>query len=102
MTFDNLHFKDHGVTQRGIHATLKMGNGKVLSVVAGDGFYSLPGGTSTGVQGVSSIPKSPPPDYFNKFEVAIIDEENDKDGEFEVRGWQTRKKITQILKDNEQ
>ncbi len=99
MTFDNLHFKDHGVTQRGIHATLTMGNGKVLSVVAGDGFYSLPGGTSTGVQGVSPIPKSPSPDYFNKFEVAIIDEAQGSD-EMDVRGWQTRKDINKIIKQN--
>jgi hypothetical protein len=99
MTFNNLHFRDHGVTQRGIHATLKMDNGKVLSVVAGDGFYSLPGGTSTGVQGVSSIPKSPSPDFFNKFEVAIMGEDEDTE-DWDVRGWQTRKNITKIIKEN--
>ena len=44
--FKNLYFKPHSATKKGIVANLTMGNGKILSVVAGPGFYSTPGGIS--------------------------------------------------------
>ena len=44
--FKNLYFKPHRATKKGIVANLTMGNGKILSVVAGPGFYSTPGGIS--------------------------------------------------------
>ncbi len=42
--FKNLYFKPHSATKKGIVANLTMDNGKILSVVAGPGFYSNPGG----------------------------------------------------------
>jgi hypothetical protein len=91
MTFKNLNFVPHkGDPKGGIQASLKLGNGKILSVVAGEGLYS------TSRDGV----KKPVVDvnHVSSFEVAIIDEVNPN---FEVLGWQSREDINRIIQENE-
>tara|TARA_Y100001938_G_C8041114_1_gene406172 strand:+ start:788 stop:1084 length:297 start_codon:yes stop_codon:yes gene_type:complete len=94
--FKNLYFKPHSATNKGIVANLTMGNGKVLSVVAGPGFYSTPGGISE-INWLDKFKDNPHPSQFSSFEVAIIDESTDQ---FDVIGWQSREDINKIIKDN--
>ena len=94
--FKNLYFKPHSATNKGIVANLTMGNGKVLSVVAGSGFYSTPGGISE-INWLDKFKNNPHPSQFSSFEVAIIDESTDQ---FDVIGWQSREDINKIIKDN--
>ena len=94
--FKNLYFKPHRATKKGIVANLTMGNGKILSVVAGPGFYSTPGGISE-INGLDKFKDNPHPSQFSSFEVAIIDESTDQ---FDVIGWQSRKDINKIIKKN--
>jgi len=91
MTFKNLNFVPHSANPKGgIQASLRLGNGKILSVVAGEGLYS------TSKDGVRAAVTNP--DDVASFEVAIIDQQNP---DFEVLGWQSREDINQIIKDNE-
>jgi hypothetical protein len=83
-TFKDINWKAHGI-KGAIQGLLMLENGIELSVVAGPGMYSLPREAGKN------------PDDFNKFEVAVID----KDGEFigDPRGWQTRTKVDEIIKE---
>ena len=94
--FKNLYFKPHSATKKGIVANLTMGNGKILSVVAGPGFYSNPGGMGE-IKWLDKFKDNPHPSQFSSFEVAIIDESTDQ---FDVIGWQSRKDINKIIKKN--
>ena len=91
MEFKNLNFTEHKTSPNtGIQASVILGNGKILSVVAGLGFYS------TSKEG----PKKPAtnPNDVSSFEVAIIDEITPN---FEVLGWQSREDINRIIQENE-
>ena len=66
--FKNLYFKQHSATKKGIVANLTMGNGKILSVVAGPGFYSTPGGISE-INWLDKFKDNPHPSQFSSFEV---------------------------------
>jgi hypothetical protein len=92
MTFKNLAFRSHpNLGNKGIQAVIKMGNGKILSVVAGDYLYC---NTKFGNQkGAVDLKES---DVLT-FETAIISEDN---GVGDVRGWQSRKDINKIIKEN--
>ena len=91
-TFADIKFKKHRVIKGAIQGLLTLDNGIELSVVAGSGLYSLPGGS-----GNYDI-KLKGPDDVNKFEVAVIDKEGMFIGEDgEVQGWQSRKQINQLI-----
>tara|TARA_R100000742_G_C4275022_1_gene95257 strand:+ start:939 stop:1229 length:291 start_codon:yes stop_codon:yes gene_type:complete len=93
--FKNLYFREHSNTKKGIVANLTMNNGKILSVVAGPGFYSNPGGISE-----CEWKDNPHPSQFASFEVAIIDE-SEENGQMDVIGWQSREDINKIINNNE-
>jgi hypothetical protein len=92
-TFDDLKFKIHPGTKKGIRASLELKPGVFISVVAGEGFYS---GGKNGVRGpVTKVEDAA------SFEVAIIDENLPEDEqEWKVFGWQSRKDISKLMIDN--
>ena len=92
--FKNLYFKEHSNSKKCISANLTLDNGKILSVVAGPGMYSNPGGAS-----IVDFKDNPHPSQFSSFEVAIIDESQGID-QMDVIGWQSREDINQIIKNN--
>ena len=95
--FKNLLFKQHRSTKKGIQATMSLGNSKILSVVAGQGFYSNPGGVSE-----CDWKDNPHPSQFSSFECAIINQSHDEVAdEMDVLGWQSRDDINQIIRNNE-
>ena len=61
--FKNLYFKPHSATKKGIVANLTMDNGKILSVVAGPGFYSNPGGLGE-IKRLDKLKDNPHPSQF--------------------------------------
>ena len=92
-TFNDLKFKTHPVTKKGIHASLELKPNVFISVVAGEGFYS---GGKNGVRGpVTKLEEA------TTFEVAIIDENlPDNQQEWDVVGWQTRNDINKLMIEN--
>lgn len=87
ITFKNLSFIDHPVKSlNGIMAQVIMGNGKRLSVVAGDNLYCT---TSFGNRKGNRLMTEK--DVY-KFEVMV--------GDDDVLGWQTREDITEIMQEN--
>ena len=97
MQFRNLLFKPKKYDKKCIGATLELEPKVFLSVVAGPGLYSLPGG-SVGAAKREEFPDYPDSNYFSSFEVAIIDEnEPDEFQEWQVKGWQTRQDINQLI-----
>tara|TARA_B100000902_G_C26899476_1_gene711381 strand:- start:134 stop:412 length:279 start_codon:yes stop_codon:yes gene_type:complete len=87
MTFKNLVFIDH--PNKGLNAIMakhRFNSGKELSVVAGDNLYCT---TKYGVRKGHHLLTE---DDVYKFEVMIGGE---------VKGWQTREDITNIMKENE-
>jgi hypothetical protein len=89
MHFKDLEFKKHSVVE-GIQATLEIKPKIFLSVVAGDGMYST--GKTGHRAAVSKV------EDVSTFEVGIIDENLDEENqEWDVRGWQTREDIDNIL-----
>ena len=83
MNFKNLSFIDHPNTYDAIMAQVICNNGKRVSVVAGKGMYST---SKNGVrQACNNVEEA------LTFEVAVGDK---------ILGWQSRKEIDQILKEN--
>lgn len=83
--FNNLVFVSHPmVPEKAIMAKYRFDNGKVLSVVAGEGLYS--NGKSGVRAGVSD------PDDVSSFEVMFDNE---------VEGYCTRERINEIFKNNQ-
>lgn len=89
-TFDDLIFEPHKAAPKtGIQASLELGNGKILSVIAGKGFYS------SGKEGVrETVTKV---EDASTFEVAILDPIHP---DIDVVGWQSREDINEIIKNN--
>lgn len=91
--FKNIQFKQHpsGMGVMGKLILTKFKKELLLSVVAGDGLYSLP------------REKHLNPDDFSKFEVAILDENGFCTKDFvpdandDVLGWQTRDDINTLI-----
>lgn len=82
--FKNLVFVSHPMNpEKSIMAKFRFDNGKVLSVVAGEGLYS------TCKEGVRK-PVSNPEDVAS-FEVMFDDE---------VTGWQSREQINKLMLEN--
>ena len=82
-TFKDIKWKQHKVGKGSIQGLLMLDNGIELSVVAGPTMYSLPRDAGDS------------PDDFDKFEVAIFDQ----DGKFigDVKGWQSREDIDKLI-----
>jgi hypothetical protein len=80
---ENIKWKQHRLGKGFIQGLLMLDNGIELSVVAGPGMYSLPRDAGNS------------PDDFDKFEVAVIDQ----DGRFigDVEGWQSRSDINKLI-----
>ena len=82
--FKNLVFVSHPMNpEKAIMAKYRFDNGKVLSVVAGEGLYS---NSKNGIREAVSDP-----DDVSSFEVMF-------DGE--VEGWCSRERINEIFKEN--
>lgn len=89
-TFNDLEFKKHPVTKKGIHASLELKPNVFISVVAGEGFYS------TSRKGVRA--ECTKVEDAASFEVAIIDENlPDDQQEWDVKGWQSRDDINKLI-----
>ena len=83
--FNNLVFVSHPMNPaKSIMAKYRFDNGKVLSVVAGEGLYS---NSKNGIREATSDP-----DDVSSFEVMFDDE---------VEGWCSRERINEIFKDNQ-
>ena len=96
-TFRNLLFKPKKYDKKCIGATLEIKPKVFISVVAGPGLYSLPGGSVDAAKR-DKMPDYPDSNYFSSFEVAIIDENlPEKEQEWDVLGWQTRKDINKLM-----
>ena len=91
MTFKDLKFIPHKVIPKsGIQATLEVKPQVFVSVIAGDGFYSM--GKSGNRKAVTD------PKDVSSFEVGIIDENLPEDQqEWDVQGWQSREDINKLL-----
>ena len=92
-TFKDLVFKKHRVTKKAIMASLELKPNVFISVVAGEGMYSISKAGNraecTKVEDAAS------------FEVAIIDENlPDDEQQWDVKGWQTRDDINKLIKEN--
>ena len=85
--FKNLVFVSHPMNpDKAIMAKYRFDNGKVLSVVAGEGLYSNSrDGVNAAVDNVEDVAS---------FEILL-------DGDDDVRGWQTRQDIDNIFEANE-
>ena len=81
--FEDIKWKQHRLGKGFIQGLLMLDNGIELSVVAGPGMYSLPRDAGNS------------PDDFDKFEVAVIDQ----DGKFigDPKGWQSRSDIDELI-----
>ena len=88
-TFNDLKFEKHPIGN-GIQAKFKTSSNILISVIAGEGFYS------TSKDG-SKKPVTKVEDVIS-FEVGIIDENLPEDNqEWEVVGWQSRNDIDALL-----
>ena len=81
--FKDIKWKQHKLGKGFIQGLLMLNSGIELSVVAGPGMYSLPRDAGNS------------PDDFDKFEVAVIDQ----DGKFigDPKGWQSRSDIDELI-----
>ena len=81
--FKDIKWKQHKLGKGFIQGLLMLDNGIELSIVAGPTMYSLPKDAGNS------------PDDFDKFEVAIFDQ----DGKFigDVKGWQSREDIDKLI-----
>ena len=92
-TFKDLVFKKHRVTKKAIMASLELKPNVFISVVAGEGMYSISKAGNraecTKVEDAAS------------FEVAIIDENlPDDEQQWDVNGWQSRDDINKLIIEN--
>lgn len=92
-TFKDLVFKKHKVTKKAIMASLELKPNVFISVVAGEGMYSISKkgnrAECTKVEDAAS------------FEVAIIDENLPGDEQqWDVKGWQSRDDINKLIIEN--
>ena len=94
-TFRNLKFRPHRTTVKAIAASLEVNPNVYISVVAGPGFYSTPGGVTANLDDFDDYPDS---NEFSSFEVAVIDENLSEDEQkWDVNGWQSRQDINQLI-----
>lgn len=97
-TFRNLKFRPKKYDKKCIGASMELKPGVFISVVAGPGMYSSPGGGSLNREEWDDYPDS---NEFASFEVAIIDENlPEKEQQWDVVGWQTRDDINKLMVEN--
>lgn len=97
-TFRNLKFRPKKYDKRCIGASMELKPGVFISVVAGPGMYSSPGGLSLDREKCDDYPDS---NEFTSFEVAIIDENlPEEEQQWDVIGWQTRDDINKLMVEN--
>ena len=92
-TFKNITWKKHGVIPDGLQGILVLENKMMLSVVAGSGLYSTPGGIGNDV-------KIDNPEDVNSFEVLVFDKTGNvltKDGLDSPLGWQNKDDINDLI-----
>ena len=92
-TFKNLKFRPHQIDSKCIRASLELKPNITLSVVAGPGMYSLPGGSGDR----SKFDEYPDSNDFSSFEVMVIDETLSNDAQADVIGWQSREDINNLI-----
>ena len=96
-TFRNLKFRPKKYDKKCITATLELKPKVFLSVVAGPGLYSSPGGISKNRDDFDDYPDS---NDFTSFEIAVIDENiEDEFQEWQVEGWKTRQEINSKIRE---
>ena len=94
-TFRDLKFRPQKFDKKCIGASLEALPGVIISIVAGPGLYSSPGGVSIDRKECDDYPDS---NDFISFEVAIINENlPDGEQEWDVKGWQSREDINALL-----
>ena len=97
MQFKKLKFRPHRYDKKAIQAKLELEPNVFLSVVAGPGMYSLPGGSADR----EKFDDYPDSNDFTSFECAVIDENlDDEFQEFQVKGWQTIEDINKLIAEN--
>jgi hypothetical protein len=86
-SFKSIKWGKHHIIPGAIQGKLTLRNGIMFSVVAGPTLYSLP------------KDKGDSPDDFDKFEVAIFDQDGNfiETNEGDVIGWQSRKDINKLI-----
>ena len=92
-TFKNITWKKHGVVPNGLQGILVLKNKMMLSVVAGSGLYSTPGGIGNDVV-IDN------PDDVSSFEVLVFDKIGDvfiEDGISNPLGWQNKDDINDLI-----
>jgi len=95
-TFRNLKFRPHSVDKKCISASLEIKPKVFISVTAGPGMYSIPGGIGVDREEFDDFPDS---NEFSSFEVAIIDESlPDDEQQWDVKGWQSRDDINKLIR----
>ena len=96
-TFRNLKFRPKKYDKKCISATLELKPKVFLSVVAGPGLYSSPGGITKDRDEFDDYPDS---NDFTSFEIAVIDENiDDEFQEWQVEGWMTRQEINSKIRE---
>ena len=94
LTLNNLKFRPNNADNRCINATLELKPNIFLSVTAGPGRYSTPGGLKDN----ESFDEYPDSNDFVSFEIATIDENLPDDQQiWDVQGWQTRDDINNFI-----
>tara|TARA_B100000085_G_scaffold183494_1_gene167733 strand:- start:227 stop:538 length:312 start_codon:yes stop_codon:yes gene_type:complete len=94
LTFNNLKFRPNNADNRCINATLELKPNIFLSVTAGPGRYSTPGGLGSD----KSFDEYPDSNDFSSFEIATIDENLPDDQQiWDVKGWQSREDINNFI-----
>ena len=93
--FKDLEFNIHPWTRRGVHATVDTSKGISISVAAGHGLHSTPGGIHKDEE---EFKLDPTEADFSSFEVGIKDRSLPiQEQEWEIFGWQSREEIDKIL-----
>tara|TARA_B110000027_G_C15826586_1_gene172236 strand:- start:51 stop:350 length:300 start_codon:yes stop_codon:yes gene_type:complete len=94
-TFRDLKFRPQKFDKKCIGASLEVHPDVIISIVAGPGLYSSPGGIGVDREVWDDFPDS---NEFSSFEVAIINENlPDGEQEWDVKGWQSREDINALL-----
>ena len=93
-TFRNLKFRPKKYDKKCIGASMELKPNVFLSVVAGPGLYSSPGGIGADRDKFDDYPDS---NEFTSFECAVLDDEFQ---EWQVSGWQTREDINKLIREN--
>lgn len=94
--FKDLEFNIHPWTRTGVHATIDTDKNITISIAAGHGLYSTPGGVNKDEEEFKLFPTEAD---FSSFEVGIKDRSLPiQEQEWEIFGWQSREEIDKIIK----